>query len=73
MCLAIPMTVVKIEGPMGVVEYNGVERKVGLMLLDDVKLGDWVLVHAGFAISKIDYREAQETLDLLRQMGEAGP
>lgn len=52
---------------MGVVEHNGVKRKVGLMLIDDPCLGDWVLIHAGFAISKLNPQEAEETLSLLKQ------
>ncbi len=67
MCIAIPMNVKEINGDMGMVEYNGVRREVGLMLLEDVKLGDWVLIHAGFAISKLNQEEAKETLTLLKE------
>lgn len=67
MCIAVPMNVVEINGSMGVVEYNNVRREVGLMLMDDVKLGDWVLIHAGFAISKLNPEEAEETISLLKQ------
>jgi hydrogenase expression/formation protein HypC len=67
MCIAIPMNVVEIDGDRGTVENNGVKREVGLMLLDDVKLGDWVLIHAGFAISKLNEKEAEETLKLLKE------
>lgn len=67
MCIAIPMNVKEINGDMGVVEHNGVRREVGLHLLEDVKLDDWVLIHAGFAISKLDQKEAEETLSLLRE------
>jgi len=67
MCIAVPMKVVEINGNMGVVEYSGVKREVGLMLMDDTKLGDWVLIHAGFAISKLNQEEAEETLSLLKQ------
>jgi len=69
MCIAVPMNVVEINGEMGVVEYSGVRRKVGLMLLEDVRLGDWVLIHAGFAISRLNQQEAEETLDLLKEAG----
>lgn len=68
MCIAIPMNVKEINGEMGVVEHSGVRREVGLQLLDDVKLGDWVLIHAGFAISKLNQEEAEETLSLLREV-----
>jgi hydrogenase expression/formation protein HypC len=67
MCIAIPMNVKEINGNMGVVESQGVKRDVGLMLMDDVKVGDWVLIHAGFAISKLNQEEAEETMALLRE------
>ena len=67
MCIAVPMKVVEINGNMGVVEHSGVKREVGLMLMDDAQLGDWVLIHAGFAISKLNQEEAEETLSLLKQ------
>ncbi len=69
MCLAVPMKVVEINGNAGVVEYSGIKREIGLMLLDDVKIDDWVIVHTGFAISKLDENEAQETLKLLKEGG----
>lgn len=69
MCLAVPMKVVEINGDMGVVENAGLRREAGLMLLDKVKLGDWVIVHAGFAISKLTRKQARETLALLDAMG----
>jgi len=67
MCIAIPMNVKEINGDIGVVESQGVKREVGLMLMDDVKVGDWVLIHAGFAISKLNQEEAEETMALLRE------
>ncbi len=67
MCLAIPMNVKEINGNMGVVESLGVRREVGLMLMEDIKIGDWVLIHAGFAISKLNEKEAEETMALLRE------
>jgi hydrogenase expression/formation protein HypC len=63
------MKVVEIKGQAGVVEHSGIKREIGLMLLDDVKIDDWVIVHTGFAISKLDEKEAQETLELLKQGG----
>lgn len=71
MCLAIPMKVVELEGSFGKVEAEGVRRKVSLQLLPDVNLGDYVLVHAGFAIEKIDEQEAKRTLDLLAELALA--
>ena len=67
MCLAVPMKVVEIKGEMGVVENKGIKRDVGLMLLEDVKIDDWVLIHAGFAISKLTREDAEETLRLLEE------
>jgi hydrogenase expression/formation protein HypC len=69
MCLAIPMKVVEIEGNKGIVEYTGIKREVGLDLLEDVKIDDWVIIHTGFAISKLNEEEAQETLSLLKEGG----
>ena len=65
MCLAIPVKITSIEGKMGRGELGGVKIKVSLMLLDKIKVGDYVLLHAGFAISKINTKEAQELLQLL--------
>ena len=69
MCLAIPMKVVEIEGNKGIVEYTGIKREVGLELLEGVKVDDWVIIHTGFAISKLNEEEAQETLSLLKEGG----
>lgn len=67
MCIAVPMNVTEINGDIGIVESQGVKREVGLMLMEDVKGGDWVLIHAGFAISKLNREEAEETMALLRE------
>ena len=72
MCLAIPGRVVEIidaENFIAKVEVGGVRRGVNIGMLDDVKIGDWVLVHVGFAMSKIDEKEAEETLKTLRELG----
>jgi len=69
MCLAVPMKVIEINGDAGVVEYSGVKREVGLMLLEDIQLDDWVIVHTGFAISKLEESDALETLALLKEGG----
>jgi hydrogenase expression/formation protein HypC len=63
------MQVTEINGEMGKVEIGGVSREVGLMLLEDIRIGDWVIVHAGIAISKINDQEAEETLKLLKEGG----
>ena len=68
MCLAIPAKVTKIDGEMATIDVGGVTRSASLMLLSDVEVGDYVIVHAGFAIHKVDPREAQESLRLFREM-----
>jgi hydrogenase expression/formation protein HypC len=74
MCLGIPGQVVEIvdaEQSLAKVDVNGVRRNINVRLLadDNLQVGDWVLVHVGFAMAKIDEHEAAITLDLLRQMG----
>jgi hydrogenase expression/formation protein HypC len=68
MCLAIPAKIVKIENNMGTIDMEGTQREVSLLLQEDAKVGDYVVVHAGFAIRKIDEEEAMESLRLLRQI-----
>ncbi len=67
MCLAIPSKITKIENNMATIDVEGVQREASLLLLEDARVGDYVIVHAGFAISKLDEAAAQETLDLLRE------
>ena len=55
---------------MGIGELGGVKKKISLMLLDKVKVGDYVLLHAGFAINKLETKEAEELLQLLREISE---
>ena len=74
MCLAIPGRVVEIldeENRLAKVDVSGVLRNVNVGLLDGVHDGDWVLIHVGFALSKVDEEEAHATLALLQQMGDA--
>jgi hydrogenase expression/formation protein HypC len=74
MCLAIPGRVVELadEGnQLAKVDVSGVLRNVNVGLLDDVRPDDWVLIHVGFALSKVDEQEAHATLALLQEMGEA--
>lgn len=68
MCLAIPSKVTKIENSVGIIDVDGVTREASLLLLDDVKVGDYVIVHAGFAINKIDEEAAMETLADMRKI-----
>ncbi|KPJ77020.1 MAG: hypothetical protein AMJ54_09665 [Deltaproteobacteria bacterium SG8_13] len=67
MCLAIPSKIVKIETGMGTIDVDGVQRTCSLLLLDNPQVGDWVIVHAGFALHKIDETAAMETLRLLKE------
>jgi hydrogenase expression/formation protein HypC len=66
MCLAIPSRIVKINNEIATIDVDGVRRQASLLLLEEPSVGDWVIVHAGFAIHKIDESVAQETLQLLR-------
>ncbi len=69
MCLAVPMRVISINGNDIVAEIDGVKREASLMIIDDdIQLGDFVVVHAGFVISKLDEKEAEITLGLMREM-----
>jgi hydrogenase expression/formation protein HypC len=67
MCLAIPSRMTKIENNMATIDVEGVQREASLLLLEDARVGDYVIVHAGFAISKLDEAAARETLNLLRE------
>ena len=69
MCVGVPMQVISIEGDQAVAEVDGVKREASLMMLDqEVKIGDFVIVHAGFAISKLDEEDARETLAMMREL-----
>jgi hydrogenase expression/formation protein HypC len=70
MCLGIPMKVLKIEGERAIAEIGGAEKEISIALVDDLKVGDYVIVHAGFAIEKLDEEEALETLELIREIIE---
>ena len=69
MCLSIPAKIISIEGNMAKVSLGGSEVSASLQLVDDVKVGDYVLLHTGFAIEKIDEVEAMETMKLLKEIG----
>ena len=71
MCLAIPSRVTHIKDQTATIDVDGVQRSASLMMLEDVAVGDWVIVHAGFAIHKIDEQIALETLQLLREAAAA--
>lgn len=72
MCLGVPMQVKTIENEVATCEIDGVQREASLMMIDNVQVGDYVLIHAGFAIEKIDENEAQLTLKALREALDMG-
>lgn len=68
MCLAVPMKVISVDDETAIAEIDGVRRAASLMMLgDDVSVGDYVLIHAGFAISRLDEAEALATIALMRE------
>lgn len=69
MCLAIPSKIVKIENTIGTIDVASVKREISLLLLENASVGDYVIVHAGFAIHKIDESTAMESLKYLRELG----
>jgi hydrogenase expression/formation protein HypC len=72
MCLGVPVKIVQIKGNEGVAEFKGVKKKINLELLENVKKGDYVILHAGFAIQKMEPKEALETLKLFEELSEFG-
>lgn len=71
MCLGIPAKVISVdENKQGRIDYLGTKVKTNFTLLEEVEVGDWVIVHAGFAISKLNEEEAQETLALIQEYTE---
>ena len=68
MCLSVPGKVVEIQNNMAKIEVGGVVRDASMDICPDAAVGDYVLIHAGFAIQKLDEKEALETLDLLKKM-----
>jgi hydrogenase expression/formation protein HypC len=69
MCLGIPMKIVEIKGSEGFVESGGLKHSANLSLIKNPKIGEYVLLHAGFAIEKIKEKEAQKTLKALKETG----
>ena len=68
MCLAVPMKIVKVNGDEGLVESSGLKRKANFSLIKSPKIGEYVLLHAGFAIERIKEKEAQKTLKALNSI-----
>lgn len=70
MCLAVPAKITERTDMMATVDICGVTRQISLMLLPDARVGDFVLIHAGFAIEKVDEEEARRTLELLQELAD---
>jgi len=75
MCLALPMRITAVDGVVATIVATGLEQRCSVLLVPQAGVGDYVLVHAGFAINLIDEAEARETLELLREIGafDEGP
>ncbi|MFZ2524857.1 MAG: HypC/HybG/HupF family hydrogenase formation chaperone [Candidatus Ferrigenium altingense] len=74
MCLAIPACVEQlVAGDSAVVNLGGVRKEISLALVEDIAVGDYVIVHVGFALQKLDPEEAAQTLALFAEIGEAAP
>jgi len=77
MCLAIPGKIVSVSGEdplerMGKIDFGGILKEASLAYVPDTCVGDYVIVHVGFALSKVDEAEAQKVFDYLKRMGELG-
>jgi len=71
MCLAIPVKVVELlEGDQATVDVGGVRKDISLALVDGITVGDYVILHVGYAIQKLDPEEAEKTLALFAELGE---
>jgi hydrogenase expression/formation protein HypC len=73
MCLSIPAKIISVDGEIARADIGGTSIQIGLQLVDDIKVGDYVLVHTGFALQKIDQQEAEETLQLFKELGSFDP
>ena len=71
MCLGIPGKVIEIEKNVAKVDVGGLIRDISIELCPEVSVGEYVLIHTGFAIQKVDEKEAEETLEFLKEMAEA--
>jgi hydrogenase expression/formation protein HypC len=73
MCLAIPVKVIEVgAGETAIVDLDGVKKEISLALVDDVQVGDYVILHVGYALSKLDADEAEKTLALFAEINAAG-
>jgi hydrogenase expression/formation protein HypC len=67
MCLAVPMKIIEIKGDEAVVELEGFQKEINISLMEDIKIGEYVMVHAGFAIQRVDTSEIEATLEVLKE------
>jgi hydrogenase expression/formation protein HypC len=70
MCVAVPSLITAIDGNEADVDVGGISRRASLMLTPDARIGDYVLIHAGYAISIVDREEAEATLELFRELAD---
>jgi hydrogenase expression/formation protein HypC len=73
MCIAVPLEIIEIKGNIALARFGDSSREVHLDLIDDVKAGDFILVHAGFAIEKLNREEAEKTLSLFKEIADEIP
>jgi hydrogenase expression/formation protein HypC len=73
MCLAVPAKVIQVQGRLAQVEIGGIVREAALDLLDEARVGDYVLLHAGYAIQRLDKKEARDMLRLIREVADVAP
>ncbi|MEW6380785.1 MAG: HypC/HybG/HupF family hydrogenase formation chaperone [bacterium] len=71
MCIAVPCQIVAIHDSTAIVEIGGIRKEAWLDLLSEAQVGDYVIIHAGYAIQKLDAEDAEETLRLLRELANA--
>jgi hydrogenase expression/formation protein HypC len=71
MCLGIPLKIIELDGKLALAEMNGIKKKVRVDLLPDIRLGDYVMVHAGFALEKMEKQQAEETMEAILELDDA--
>lgn len=72
MCYAIPAKILEINGDNAKVDYGGVLKEVNISLVDDLSVGDYILIHAGFGMEKLDKESALDSLEIIRNYAKAG-
>jgi hydrogenase expression/formation protein HypC len=70
MCVAVPSLITALDGSDAIVDVGGITRKASLMLTPEAKIGDYVLIHAGYAISIVDREEAEATIELFKELAD---